>query len=205
MAQQIELEVAPREVMGKATRHLRREGMIPGNIFGHKEPSQAIQIDALAFERLRRSHGMRNVLSLKLPNAASQMALIRHVQRDPRTGHILHVDFSRISVGERVEVKIPLHFVGEAPGVKMLGGVLLHLMEAVAVECRATDIVEYVEVEISSLVDIDASLHARDVKLPEGYKLMIDPEEPIAKIAATRAEVATAVTEAAAEAAATTE
>lgn len=190
MAQQVELEIAPRKVMGKATKQLRRKGIIPANIFGHKEPSQAVQLEALAFERLRRSHGTRSVLALRMDSAAPQTVLIRHIQRSPLTGEILHVDFARVSLSERVEVKVPLHFVGEAPGVKVEKGVLLHLMEAITVECRVTDMVEYIEVDVSPLTDIDSTLHVRDVPLPKRYSLISDPEEPIAKIAATRAEVA---------------
>ncbi len=199
MAQQVELEIAPRETMGKATKQLRRKGIIPANIFGHKEPSQAVQVDALAFERLRRSHGTRSVLALRMGNATPQTVLIRHIERSPMTGEILHIDFSRVSLSERVEVKVPLHFVGEAAGVKVEKGVLLHLMEAIEVECRVTDMVEYLEVDVSPLTEIDSALHVRDVKLPQGYTLISDPEEPIAKIAATRAEVAEEA-EAAAEA-----
>ncbi|HZO73719.1 MAG TPA: 50S ribosomal protein L25 [Ktedonobacteraceae bacterium] len=199
MAQQVELEIAPRKAMGKATKRLRREGIIPANIFGHKEPSQAVQFEALAFERLRRSHGTRSVLALRMDNAAPQTVLIRHIERSPLTGEILHVDFSRVSLSERVEVKVPLHFVGEAPGVKVEKGVLLHLMEAIAVECRVTDMVEYIEVDVSPLASIDSALHVRDVKLPGGYSLVSDPEEPIAKIAATRAEVVEEAEVAAAE------
>ncbi|HEU5226907.1 MAG TPA: 50S ribosomal protein L25 [Ktedonobacteraceae bacterium] len=190
MAQQVELEIAPREAMGKATKRLRRAGIIPANIFGHKEPSQSVQFDALTFERLRRVHGTRSVLTLRMSSAAPQTVLIRRIERSPLTGEILHVDFSRVNLSERVEVKVPLHFVGESPGVKVEKGVLLHLMEAIAVECPVTDMVEYLEVDVAPLTSIDSTLHVRDVKLPEGYSLVSDPEEPIAKIAATRAEVA---------------
>lgn len=190
MAQQVELEIAPRETVGKATKRLRRAGIIPANIFGHKEPSQSVQFDALTFERLRRAHGTRSVLTLRMSNAVPQTVLIRRIERSPLTGEILHVDFSRVNLSERVEMKVPLHFVGEAPGVKVEKGVLLHLMEAIAIECRVTDMVEYLEVDVAPLTSIDSTLHVRDVKLPEGYSLVSDPEEPIAKIAATRAEVA---------------
>src|SRR5262249_17108435 len=71
MAQQVELEIAPRKVTGKATRHLRKAGIIPGNIFGHKEPSVAVQIDAVAFEQLHRKQGTRNIIRLRLPDAST--------------------------------------------------------------------------------------------------------------------------------------
>jgi large subunit ribosomal protein L25 len=192
MAQQVELEIAPREVTGKATRHLRRTGIIPGNIFGHKEPSVAVQLEATAFDHLHRKQGARNVIRLRLPDATTQTALVRHVQRDPVTGKILHVDFFRVSMSESVEVKIPLRFVGESNAVKNLGGILLHLVEALEVNCRASAMVEVLEVDISPLTEIDSALHAKDVKLPRNYKLITDPEEPIVKVAAPKGEAAAA-------------
>ena len=199
MAQQTELEISRREVMGKAVKRLRKEGIIPANIFGHNEASMAIQIDAGAFERLRRSHGSRSVLTLRMPGTKStQTALIRHVQREPQTGKIIHVDFFRVSLSERIRVKVPLHFIGEAPAVKTENGVMLHLLDAIEIECVARDIPEYLEVDVSGLAEIDAILHASDVKLPASFTLITDPEEGIVKIAATRAEVAEEAAEAAA-------
>lgn len=199
MAQQTELEISRREVMGKAVKRLRKEGIIPANIFGHNEASMAIQIDAGAFERLRRSHGSRSVLTLRMSGTKStQTALIRHVQREPQTSKIIHVDFFRVSLSERIRVKVPLHFTGEAPAVKTENGVMLHLLDAIEIECVARDIPEYLEVDVSGLIEIDAILHASDVKLPANFTLITDPEEGIVKVAATRAEVAEEAAEAAA-------
>jgi large subunit ribosomal protein L25 len=190
MAQTTELAVAPRTMVGKATKHLRRTGLIPANIYGHKEASIAVQIDAHMFDRLRREHGLRNIVSLRLPGKkGTQTVLVRHIQYDPLSGKILHVDFSRVSMQERIEMKIPLHFIGDAPGVKLQGGVLLHLLEALPVECKASDIIEAIEVDLSSLIDIDSIVHARDVKLPAGYKLAIDADDPIVKVTAPRVEL----------------
>jgi large subunit ribosomal protein L25 len=183
--------------MGKATKRLRKVGIIPANIFGHHEASQPVQIDAIAFDQLVRAHHATGIIALRQPgNSATQTALIRHVQHDPRSGKIIHVDFFRVSLRERITSKVPLHFVGEAPAVKLEGGVLLHLMDALDVECEAGDLVQYVEVDVTPLTEIDAILHAGDVKLPTSYTLLTDPKEGIAKIAATRAEIAEEAAEA---------
>ncbi len=196
MAEQAVLEVAPRTIVGKANKRLRREGFIPGNIFGHNQAPQIVQVDVVNFDRLRRSGAARSVVTLRMPDAATQTVLIRRVQHNPRTGKIVHIDFFRVSMTQRINMRVPLRFVGESPAVKNEGGVLLHLMEAVEVECTASDIVDNIEVDISSLTEIDATLHASDVKLPANFTLVTDPEEPIAKVAATRAEVAAEVVEA---------
>ena len=189
MAQQLELEVTSREITGKASKRLRKVGIIPANIFGHHEASQAVQLDAVAFERLRRSHGAKGIIALRMPDDKGvQTTIIRHIQHDPRTGKIIHVDFFRISMNERLNVKISLHFVGESPAVKNENGVLLHLMDTLEVECMAGDIPEFLEVDITPLAEIDAMLHAEDVKLPANFTLITDPKEGVAKVAATRAE-----------------
>ncbi len=186
--QQRELEVTPRVVFGKETKKLRREGKIPGNISGHGQESMGIQFSSLAFDRLSHQRGSGSVVSLKGLESKVETVLVRHVQRDPVKGNILHVDFTRVGLDERIESRMPLHFVGDAAGVKELGGVLLHLMEALPVECSVSDILEALDVDVSGLAEIGAILYARDVKLPTNYTLTIDPDEPIAKIAATRGE-----------------
>ncbi len=198
MTQETVLQISSREVKGKATKRLRKAGIIPANIFGHKEESQAVQVNAIAFDALRRARRATGIISLHMSGSNRvQTALIRHVQRDPRTGKILHIDFSRVSLTEHITMKVPLHFVGEAPGVKDEGGVLLHLLDALEVGCTASDIVDYIEVDVSPLTEIDAILHAEDVQLPANFTLITDPKESIAKVAATRAEKAEEVAEAA--------
>lgn len=202
MAEQTELIVAQREMVGKAAKHLRRAGLIPANIYGHKEESQAVQIDALAFEALRRARKTSGIITLRMDGGSKvETALVRHVQRNPVNGKILHIDFFRVSLTDRIVMKVPLHFVGEAPGVKDESGVLLHLLDTLEVECAAQDIVNTFEVDVTSLAHIDDTLHASDVSLPQGFTLVTDPEEPIAKVAATRAEKAEETEEAAAPAA----
>jgi large subunit ribosomal protein L25 len=189
MAKAIELVIHPRSVTGKATSRLRRAGLIPANIFGHGEAPQAVQLEALAFENLRRSHHATGMISLLLDEEKNaQTALIRHVQRDPLSGQVLHIDFLRVSVRDRITARVSLRFEGSAPGVKVEGGTLLHLLDTLEVECAAGDIVEALEVDISSLEHIDDILHAKDVTLPENFILVTDPEESVAKIAPPRVE-----------------
>ena len=188
MVQQ-ELEVTQRTVFGKHTKKLRREGKIPGNIYGHGQEPIPVEFDSYTFDRLSQAHSFRGIVSLKGLGARTETVLVRHVQRDPIKDKILHVDFTRVSLDERIEARIPLHFVGDAPGVKFAGGLLLHLLEALPVECRASEIVEAIEVDTSQLTDIDSIMYVREIKLPANYTLATDPEEPIAKIAAPQVRV----------------
>jgi len=187
MAQTVELAVSSRPLTGKAIKRLRRAGLIPANISGHGEPPQAIQLEAQAFEHLRQSHHATGMIALHLDGARHvQTALIRHVQRDPLSDRVLHIDFLRVGVSDRITAKVTLRFEGNAPGVKIEGGTLLHLLEALEITCAVGDIVESLEVDISPLEHIDEILHARDVKLPANFTLVTDPQEPIVKIAPQR-------------------
>lgn len=189
MAKQVELAVSPREVTGKATKRLRGAGIIPANIYGHGQEPQAVQLASLDFDHLRREHHATGVISLKLEGAKrGQTALVRRVQRDPITGRVLHIDFLRVSLRDRIAAKVPLRFEGTAPGAKIEGGVLLHLAEVLEVECAAGEIVDAIEVDVSSLEHIDDILHAKDVPLPPNYTLVTDPEEAVVKISPPRVE-----------------
>ncbi|HLJ33217.1 MAG TPA: 50S ribosomal protein L25 [Ktedonobacteraceae bacterium] len=191
MAEKVELIVTPREATGKAVKNLRKAGLLPANIYGHQEDSQAIQIEVRDFERVLRLHAATGLINLRQSgDGAIQTALIRHVQHDPRSGKPIHVDFFRVSMNERLNVKVALHFVGESLGVKNEGGVLLHLLDTIEIEGMASDLPEFIEVDISPLTDIDSILHAGDVKLPDGFTLITDANEGVAKVAATRAEKA---------------
>ncbi len=189
MAEKIEIVVTPREAMGKANKRLRKEGLLPANIYGHHQDSQAVQFEVREFERVLKEHAATGIINLRQSgDGVVQTALIRHVQHDPRSGKPIHVDFFRVSMDERLTVKVALHFVGEAPAVKNEGGVLLHLLEALEVEGKASDLPEFIEVDISPLTEIDSILHASDVTLPAGFTLVTDASEGVAKVAATRAE-----------------
>lgn len=190
MTQQRELEVTRRSVFGKQTKMLRREGKIPGNIYGHGQEPIPVQFDGHTFERLSHAHGLRTIVALKGLGSGVETVLVRHVQHHPIKDKILHVDFTRVSMEERIEARIPLHFVGDAPGVKLGGGLLLHLAEALLVECRASALVDALEVDITGLTEIDSIMYAREVKLPANYILATDPDEPIVKVAAPRTKLA---------------
>jgi large subunit ribosomal protein L25 len=189
MAKQTELAASLRKVTGKATKQLRAQGILPATLFGQGAEPQSIQVTALDFERLRLGRHTSGVVMLKIADTQQvQTTFVRHVQHHPLSGKILHIDFFRINLKEKITAKVALHFEGVAPSVKLGGGVLLHLLETLDVECAAGDIVQFLTVDISHLEKIDDMLLARDIALPPNYTLVADPEEPVVKITSPRAE-----------------
>ncbi|GHO44649.1 50S ribosomal protein L25 [Ktedonospora formicarum] len=200
MAKPIEMDVTPREIMGKKTKSLRRQGLLPGNIGGHKLDSVAVQFDEKTFTRLQRESPVGSIYSLNLPKGKPETVLVRHVQHDPVSTQVLHVDFSRINLNEEVKIKIPLHFVGESLAIRDTKGTLLH-MDALEVTCQASKIVPAIEVDIARLATLDDVIYAKDVELPKGYKLATEPEESVAKVAPPKVELPEPTEEAPVEAA----
>jgi large subunit ribosomal protein L25 len=187
MAEQVTLEIEPRSVLGKQVRRLRRAGILPANIYGHGRASRAVQINSLEFRKLLNAHGGNRIIQLRL-NGASEAALVRHIEREPKSGKIQHVDFMHVEMNEKLRARVAVHVVGEAPAVKALNGVLLHLADTVEVECLPADLPEALEVDISGLEELDVPVLVGDLKLPRSVTLLTDGAEQLAKVVATRAE-----------------
>lgn len=200
MADQITVIVQPRVLLGKAVRRLRREGTMPANIYGHRRASRPVQLETHELKRLLAAHPGSRVIQLRL-DGTDEAAVVRHIQHEPRSGHVLHIDFMHVEMTEKLRARVPVHLVGEAPAVRTLGGTLLHIKDALEVECLPRNMPEALELDVSSLGSFDATLHARDVRLPPGVTLLDSPDEPVVKVSPPRTaeEAAEAVAPAPAE------
>lgn len=197
MAGDTTLAVQRREVTGKQVRRLRREGKIPANIFGRGRDSRAVEVDTVALKHMLAKHGGTRILRLQL-EGTEEAVLIRHIQREPRSGAIQHVDFLHVDMREKIHARVPVHLTGEAPAVKLHGGVLLHVSDTIEVECLPNDLPERLELDVSSLENLDDTLYVRDLPVPAGVTLLAEPDEAVARVTASRV---AAVAEAAAPAA----
>jgi len=181
--EQFVLEVQKRTATGKgAARALRRQGLIPGVVYGHHLEPMAITVEARQLQTLLRHHG--TLLRLKIDGQETDpglAALLKEAQCDPITRQILSVDLQWVSLNEPVEVEVPVTLVGEAIGVIRDGGVVDQVMHEIAISCLPTQIPEHIEVDISSL-EMGDSLHVSDIVPPEGITLLAHPEDVIVTI-----------------------
>ncbi len=185
MAEQpkVELNVSPRPVLGKKVKRLRREGIIPANVYGRALDSVAIQVVRDDLVRVVRSAGRNEIIYLRLDGEEPRPTFVRQIQRNPVTDAILHVDFYQISLAEKVRIEVPLALVGTAPAEQTHGGTLLHSLDSITVEGLPTDIPSVIEVEVSGLEEIDASIHVGELSVPDQVTVLSDPEVVVAKIA----------------------
>ena len=188
MADAQKLEIRPRTVLGKHVGALRREGRLPGVIFGGHADSTPVDTDAHAFELAFRRWGTTTLLSLT-GLETEVPALVNGVSRDPRSGKLLHVDFVRVSLTEKTHADVPLHFGGESPAVKTHGAILVHGLEHVRVEAFPQDMPHRLEVDISKIEQVDDTVHVRDLVVDTSKVLILnEADEMIAKAVAARVE-----------------
>ena len=199
------LAAEPRTVTGKKVAGLRRQGKVPGVVYGHGHESQAIQLDAHEFELLRRHAGRNALLDLAVGKGKATPVMLQRIQEHPVTRRPVHVDLFVIKLTEEMSVDVPVAFTGEAPAVKRDGGTLLHLRDSVTVRALPTDLPSVLEIDAERLVDFDTVISVGDLLLPAGVTLVTDAAEPLARVQAPRVAEEPVVTGEAAEGAEITE
>jgi len=196
MAQQANLQVATRSVTGKgAARSLRREGKVPGVIYGHDRQAEPLAIDSGALSKMLIGISAgTTVVDVVVDGRPPVKALIREIQRDSvRPAEILHLDLYEVRADETVTLSVPVHLVGIPEGVRNFGGVLDHVLREVEIEVLPADIPEHVELDVTAL-GIGDSLFVRDLKV-EKAEILNEADTPVCTVVAPRAEEAPAPVE----------
>ncbi|HEY2988972.1 MAG TPA: 50S ribosomal protein L25 [Candidatus Binatia bacterium] len=173
----VEIQIEPRETGPKGTaKRIRREGKLPGVFYGPKAQTVPLKVDRKEFltrvADLEGSHLIR--IKSASPLLADKVALVKELQFHPVTGEVIHADFYEVDLTARIQVKVPLHFIGKAAGV-VRGGILQPVVREVEVECLPMDIPEFFNVEVSEL-DIGDSLHVTELSMPEGVTAVSEPD-----------------------------
>ena len=182
---QIRIKAEPRTEQGTgAVRRLRRQGMIPGSVMKMKKGgTELIKLPEHDFMMAMRGHASKQLLVTLDMNGTEVPALMREMQNDVLKGTPIHVDFSEVSLSEKVRVTVPIYLVGEAVGVKLGGGVLEQVLRTIDVDCLPTDIAEKFEIDVSAL-GLDQTLFVRDLKLGEKQTVVTRGEVPVAVVKA---------------------
>jgi large subunit ribosomal protein L25 len=196
MAQQANLQASTRRVTGKgAARTLRREGKVPGVIYGHGRTPEAVTVDTTALNKMLVGISAgTTIVDVVIDDRAPVKALIREIQRDSlRPGQIFHLDLYEIQAHEEITLEVPVHLVGIPDGVRNFGGVLDHSLREIEIEVLPADIPEHVELDVTTLT-IGHSLFVRDITIPKA-RILNDPDTPVCTVVAPRTEEAPAPAE----------
>lgn len=196
----IEINAVKRDVKGTgASRRLRRAGHVPGVVYGGGKEAVTIEVNHKElFLQFRHEAFHASILDLIL-DGKKESVLLRDFQMHPVRNTIQHVDFQRVSTTEKIHVKVPFHFINAdvAPGVKLGGGIVAHILTEADVSCLAKDLPEFIEVDVAAL-EIGHSIHLSEIKLPKGVEfvqLAHGDDAAVASIAKTRGSIADAAAE----------
>ena len=189
MAEAQKLSVSSRTVLGKKVKRLRREGRLPGVIFGGHADSVPVDTDQHAFELGFRSFGQTTLLALQGLDGGDVPALVSSVARDPRTGRMIHVDFTRVSLTEKTHAEVPIHLTGESPAVKLGEALIILALDHVRIEAFPQDIPHRIDVDLSPLQQLDDAIHVRDLIVDTNtVTILNDPDDLVVKAGAVKVE-----------------
>lgn len=185
---ELTIEVQKREKTGKgANRRARSGGRIPAVVYGGGKESVSIEIDRKSMLDLMKKAGSENPIYLLKLGDSQRHAMIREVQTHPISRQVVHIDFQRVMMDQKVHVKVPVELVGMAYGVKNQGAVLDFVTREIEVECLPGDIPGHLELDVTGL-HANQHAEARDVKLPQGVTLLDSEDKVIASVTHARAE-----------------
>lgn len=178
-----ELQAEKRTILGKKVKQLRKKGVVPGNVFGKKTPSVAIQVDHKALVATLKKAGETSLVNVKIAGETkARPVLVAGYAQNPVTGELLHVDFHEVDLNQKTTAMVPVKVVGESEVVKS-GNVLVMLKNEIEVEALPTDLPDALEIDITSLTEVGATLHAKDLKVDRSkVTLSIEDEEPIVTV-----------------------
>ena len=187
MPDRVTLSATNRTVLGKKVRRLRREGVLPANVYGRGVDSTAIQLDGRDFRRAIRQAGIRSMFELAIEGEPqARHVLVRGLDREGGTGDPIHVDFYQVDLNNPIQTTIAIRLTGVAPAVTDLGGTLLQNLETVAIRCLPLDIPEAIELDVSSLESFELSLNVGDLNVPAGVEVLVASDIGVATVDAPR-------------------
>ena len=185
---ELTIEVQKREKTGKgANRRARSGGLIPAVVYGGGKESVSIEIDRKSMLELMKKAGSEHPIFLLKLGDNQRHAMIREVQTHPISRQVVHIDFQRVMMDQKLHVKVPVELVGTAYGVKSQGAVLDFVTREVEVECLPGDIPGHLELDVTGL-HANQHAEARDLKLPAGVTLLDSEDKVIASVAHARVE-----------------
>ncbi len=181
----IALKAQERIVLGKKVKHLRKQGLVPGHVFGNQVETENVAVNGLEFLKVFHQAGETGLVDLKIGEEKIRPVLIRDIQYDPVTDDVLNIDFYQVNLKEKVAVPVPIVLIGEEPESVHLGEtVVLQNLSEVQVEALPTDLVENIEVDITPLKQIDDAITIEQLKYDrEKLTILAEPEEVVVKLA----------------------
>jgi len=187
--EKVVFKAAKRTVTGKQVQQLRRQGLLPGVVYGYNVEPTPISLDAHEAGKALPKLTSSSIVTIDL-EGKQIAALVREKQRNFIKNFFTHVDFQAVSLTETIRTYVSLHFFGTAPAIKEFQAAIVTSMNEIEVEALPNDLPERIEVDLSKLATLGDAVHVKDLPIPAGVEVLTDGEEVVAVATATQEEAA---------------
>ncbi|WP_078393326.1 50S ribosomal protein L25/general stress protein Ctc [Shouchella patagoniensis] len=169
-----------KDLKGNQTKQIRKEGFVPGVLYGKKIDSQAVSVESVALLKTLREVGQNGLFDLKLENGKKHNVMVQEIQVDPLKNHYTHIDFFEVDMKVERDANVPVHLEGDAPGASE-GGIVNHLLYEITVHCLPADVPENITVDISGL-NIGDTLSISDIRSAVTVEISNEDEEAVVTV-----------------------
>lgn len=182
------LKSKTRDAVGSGLNRFRKQGLVPGVVYGHKVNPENLWVDMKEFSKTYAQVGESAIIELEIEGKNKASVLIHDIQNDPLTEKITHVDFFQVNMDEKIETEVPLEFFGDAPAVKEAGGILIKSINAISVSCLPANLPSKIIVDISSLKTFTDRISVENLDIPAGVKVLADAGAIVVSVAPPRSD-----------------
>ncbi len=195
--QRIPIVLKPRQALRKKVRRLRSAGVTPVHLYGASISPMTLQATTKELVKTLTLAGKNTLLTVTVEGQQDEHpAFVREIQWDPVRGELLHVDFLRVDLTEKMRADVPLELTGEAPAIREFRGTLAQYLHSIEVEALPLDIPHSLTLDVSVLTDLEVELRVRDIAVPQNVTVVTDADELVARVEIAKVEVEAPVAEA---------
>ena len=192
----VEIELNPRELMGKKAGRLRRAGIVPVHLYGPGMEPRALQCNASQLIRVLATAGGATPIHITIQGEpGNHLAFAREIQWDPKRDDLLHVDLLAADISRPVTAQVPIVLIGESAGARTVSGTVMHQLRTVDIQALPLEMPSEIELDISVMEEPDSVIRVSDLLIPENATLLSDVEELVVRIELPRVEVEVEVEE----------
>lgn len=183
-ANRVELTAKERTALGSKVKQLRRQGWVPGVMYGREFAPLSLQFEERVLRKVLSQVGGSQLINIQVEGQEEpEHAILREVQRDFVSGALLHVDLYRVMMTQAITTEVPLLIAGESPMVEQNEGILLYSLSEIEIECLPGDLVDAIEVDLAELTEVGQAILVHDLAVPAGIKVLTDLDEVIVHVA----------------------
>lgn len=177
------LTAKTREITGKKVKSLRKQGLVPGVVYGHKLENKNIMVKESELMQVYEKAGDSSLIELKIDDEPSVKTLFQDTILDISGQHLIHFDLHQVNMKEKITAEVEIVFIGESPIIKEVGGTLIKNIDALSIECLPGDLISEIKIDVSGLDSFEKKILVKDLSVPKNIKVLNNADDVVAMVA----------------------